>query len=85
MDNLMAPIYIHSEGPLGLGILPEMNIALPGIFWIIILPVLIIVGLILGIRYWKATIPAGIKKLKLKQIMMKKKDMINILKINIRL
>lgn len=63
VDNLMAPIYLFVEGPLGWGILPTIKIPLPGIFWLLS-PIWIVASLILAFRLWKAGIGGGIKILK---------------------
>lgn len=62
MDNLMAPIYIFIEGPLGLGVIPTVKMALPGLFWLIS-PILVIIGVIITVRYWKAGLGGGMERL----------------------
>lgn len=62
LENLMAPIYIFMEGPLGWGVMPTFKLALPGLFWCLS-PFWIVAALIIAIRLWKESIGRGMKKL----------------------
>jgi len=61
IDNLMAPIYLHAElAPLGLA---NINLQLPGIFWLTS-PLWLAIAIIIIVKIWKGSLKAGIKILK---------------------